>query len=626
MKVFVNPIFFVNISQGREVLYRKSLSNSGVKLWKSLIPLILITTIGAAIRILYLGNTFQSSDNAQLTVKIIVFPGWTWMLLENFGILINVIEELFVHVLSLFRESMTEFWWKLPIALIGTFQIPIVYLFLTKMKCNRRKALLGAALISVLPIHVFQSRFLYGYEILGALFISVAIWKLIDFFKQPSTKKALIASLFLGLYLISHIYIVPFIFVFFMVIFLYSRPQSESPKGKPGNKFGVKTLNFLNILFEGLKVTVVRLVWLFPVLFFPLYIFALARTRSKPTRLGFYLFDHLKGFIANLGLPIFIIFILSLILFLVLQNTRTRESKLLLFCAFIYLAPLLFGTPHKVTVVRGYMTMSCYFIVLFLIVVINKWRWKPAFSLLLLVFIMTLYGTVTVLFDIQPRMDVKIIGERGMIEDPGTKAAAYLIHEYEHPSWEILSINHYIEPPNLFYYFRKVDYSFYDYPYLGEPDDLAMKEFYDLKEEIDVVIANKWQARIIEADDTFGKRIIICGTVYSQERKSYLDELMLLYFKSNINLPISIGSPQLKAIDKKYKDYLKSSEEIPTVLIDQEKRKELNKFFDQKYSFKFSEIFNQNQAYIRKRYDPLVERRKNVLFFRFLPEDFYKRY
>ena len=608
------------------MLYRKSLSNSSVKPWKSLIPLILITTIGAAIRILYLGNTFQSSDNTQLAVKIIVFPGWTWMLLENYGILFNVIEELCVRVLSLFRENLTEFWWKLPIALMGTFQIPIVYLFLKKMKCYRREALLGAALISVLPIHVFQSRYLYGYDILGVLFISIAIWKLKDFYKQPDTKKGLIASLCLGLYLISHIYIVPFIVVFFMIIFLYSRPHSENPKSKPGNKFGMKIMNSANTLFVGLKIILRRLVWLFPVLFFPLYIFALARTQSKPARLGFYFFDHLKGFIANLGLPILIIFILSLILFIVVQNTRTRESKLFLFCAFVYLAPLLFGAPHGVTVARGYMTMSCYFIVLFLVVVTNKWHWKPTFSLLLLVFIMTLYGTVTVLFDIQPRMDVKIIGERGMIEDPGTKAAAYLIHEYEHPSWEILAINQYIEPPNYFYYFGKIDYSFYDYPYLGEPDDLAIKEFYALKEEIDVVVANKWQARIIEADGSFGKRIIICGTVYSQERKSYLDELMLLYFKSNISLPISIGSPQLKAIDKKYKDYLKSSEEIPTVLIDQEKRKELNKFFDQKYSFKFSEIFSEDQAYIRRHYDPLVERRKNAFFFRFLPEDFYKRY
>ena len=120
-----------------------------------------LVCLSASLRFLYLGNPFQSSDNAGLAVDIIAFPGYAWMIQQNYGFIITFYVKLFVGLVSLLGITITEFWWKAPIALIGTLQVPLTFFFLRRLGCSRGWASLGTAFISILPIHVMLSRYLY---------------------------------------------------------------------------------------------------------------------------------------------------------------------------------------------------------------------------------------------------------------------------------------------------------------------------------------------------------------------------------------------------------------------------------------------------------------------------------
>ena len=107
-------------------------------------------------------------------------------------------------------------------------------------------ALLGAAFVSVVPLHVFQSRFLYGHEVVGVFFITLAIWALVNFFSKPSIKGGLISSLFIGLYLISHGYILSFFLCLLYIIFFYM------PSGVKTDIFNNVQKNKKNLIYTAI--------------------------------------------------------------------------------------------------------------------------------------------------------------------------------------------------------------------------------------------------------------------------------------------------------------------------------------------------------------------------------------
>ena len=208
--------------------------------------------------------------------------GYSWIIREYYGVLINVYVKIFTGLLSSFGITITEFWWKAPIAILGSFQAPLTYFFLKRrIGCSDVGALFGAAFISILPIHVFESRYLWGYEVLGVFFVTLAIWRLIDFFEKPTAKSGLLASMFSGLYVISHGYIIPFIPSLLSIILLFA------PSKKSGIVFRFNT---------GMKLCSQYLVWVFPLLFLPLCVYPLRHSLRKPTRLGFYLTRPLSRF------------------------------------------------------------------------------------------------------------------------------------------------------------------------------------------------------------------------------------------------------------------------------------------------------------------------------------------
>lgn len=468
-------------------------------------------------RILFLGNTFQSSDNAELAFKILKNTGYSWIIREYYGALINVYVKSFVGLLSSLGVTITEFWWKAPIATLGSIQAPLTYLFLKRrVGCSNSGALFGAAFVSILPIHVFESRYLWGYEVLGVFFITLAIWRLIDFFEKPTAKSGLLASIFSGFYLISHGYILPFIPTLVAMMFLFA----------PAKNTGV-----VDRFTSGFRLLVKNFVWVFPFLFIPLCIYPIGHALRKPTRLGFYLQEHMPGFVENTGYFLALLLIMGVLVSLFSKSVRSKYALLFSIGGMAYLAPLFFATPPGITSIRGYMLAGTYFLVVSAAVVFDKLVLVPVFrkslmTIIIACYAVTFWGTVESIFGRDQLVDpsgIKI--KRGGIPpDPGSKAAGFLIRKYVKDSEKVLAIHGAVEPPNLFYYFGRLQYSFFDL----SPKQ-AMEHFYRLKHNIDVVVCSEAQASVVEFDESFRRRAVIT----SEDRPT-----MLIYAKAHVEMPV----------------------------------------------------------------------------------------
>jgi len=456
--------------------------------------LLSLVCLALLVRLLYLGNTFQSGDNAALAVNILVNPGYSWMIRGNYGFLINLFVKLFVGLASCLGITITEFWWKAPIALLGTLQVPLSFLFLRRLGCTKVGALGGAAFIAILPIHVMQSRYLWGYEILGVFFSTIALWSLLNFFDHPTIKTGLVASLCSALYMISHGYIIPFIPCLASIAFLFTPSD-----GKGG----------LYKLGTGIRLLTTNLVWLFPLLSLRLYSSSVLHGLRKPTRTGFFLPNHILGFVENIGVPLALCLLVSILMGTVSRKARSKETLLLATWGLSYLAPLFFGTPPGTTIVRGYMLLGTFFLVLCTALVLdklaNEYR-KPIAILISLCFLATLWGTVESVFGRDQWLDpswVKI--ERGGIPpDPGSKAAGYLVRKHVSPAVTTLAIHRAVEPPNLFYYFGRTEHAYYDLTL-----EQSIDRFRQTKDRVDIVICDKDQLPAVEADGSFVERMVI---------------------------------------------------------------------------------------------------------------------
>jgi hypothetical protein len=179
------------------------------------------------------------------------------------------------------------------------------------------------------------------------LFFTLAIWALLDFFRDPTRMSGLKASLFCGLYLISHGYIIPFIPCLIALTFLFADSDEQE-------------LGFLTKPCTGIRLLAREMIWFFPYLFFPLYYYPLLHTFNKAVWLGFFAFDHLPGFIDNIGYPLTLLILFSVASSIAIKKTRLRQTLLFTICGAFYLAPLFFGTPPGITVVRGYMLLGTY--------------------------------------------------------------------------------------------------------------------------------------------------------------------------------------------------------------------------------------------------------------------------
>lgn len=588
-----------------------------------------LVCLSALLRLLCLGNPFQSSENAGLAAEIIAFPGYLWMTQEHYGLLISFYLKFFVGLVSLLGVTITEFWWKAPIALLGILQVPLTYFFLKRMGCRELGSLCGAAFVSVLPLHVFLSRYLWGHEVLGVFFVTLAVWKLIDFLESPTIKTGFVASLFLGLYQISHGYILPFSPCIICIIVLYSPNKREKILSRlvekynkkkillttafscillgimlnkyilermltPGSQITSIRINALIIAMQlilvgwGLYLTIRRpyqliyelitllksswagitllmkkFVWVFPLLFTPLGYYPLRHIlvdRGGIRHLGFHLLSHLPILIRTSGVALVLFFSLAIMVGGFSKAVRSKRNILFITCAILYLTPLFFCVPPTLAVKKGaYLLIGTYFLILYSSCVSDKiaeTHKKLVVFLVWVCFFVTLWGTVESLFGHDQWFDPSYVKqEHGGIIDPGTKACGYLIRKYVHPSAKVLAIHQNIEPPNMFYYFNRINYAWFDLPF-----DKTIDKFLKMKDKVDMVICNEKQKSTVEADGSFHKKIVIFSN-------NCQNRVMLIYAKPEINIP--------------------SGNIVP------KKRIELNRAFDKEYAIGWREIFFQ---------------------------------
>lgn len=481
---------------------------SGSRVRDALPWLLALIAAAALLRLLYLGNTFQSSDNAELAVRILTNDGYAWMLEENYGLLINLLVKLSAGVVSGLGVGLTEFWWKAPVALFGIVQVPVTYAFLRRLGGSREAGLWSAALAAVLPIHVMQSRYLWGYEVLGSLFLTLALWSLVAFFSRPGWKQATLASLASGLYLISHGYILPF---------FLSLPLIAALLGPGGDALGR--------MRNGLGLLVTRLVWVVPLLLFPLYMQSLIHTQER-VDFSFHL-GTVRGFVQNVGIPL--AFLLAASVPAALASPRLRSPAILMLSGVgaLYLAPL-FVFTSQLTVVRGYMLVGTLLLVKSAILAVD--RLDVSFTrrtriLLGVVLALTTWGTVESVFYRDALVDPsRVRVERGGLDlDPGTRTAGYLVRQHVPESSSVLAIHRSVEPPNFFYYFGREEGAYFDLRLERTLDVLA-----DNHPSADLVICEGAQVAAVEALGQFEQRVVIV---------SRGEPRMWLYARPGVPLP-----------------------------------------------------------------------------------------
>jgi hypothetical protein len=477
--------------------------------------LLLITAVGFFLRTFLLGNTFISSDNAELAVRILGKPGFLWMVLEQYGILISLIDKMLVTFFAFVGINVTEFWWKIPVAIVGIMQIPLTFFFMRRLHVSLIGSLITSCIIAILPIHIFQSRYLWGYEVFGVFFLILAFWLLLIFFDNPTKKTGIIAGVFSGVYIISHGFFMPFFPVLVIVIFLFS----------PENGRGI-----INRFVKGLKLYFMNLTWLFLLLFSPLTIRPIIHMLNKKTTFGFYVLDHLPDFIESCGIFIFILILIAIVIHIFDKKSRSKEGVLFLSCGLIYLAPLFLGTPAGITVVKGYFLISIVMLIFFSVIVIDKKISRPSrereflmipISLLLLG---TLWGSVESLYFNDRLIDPSLIKlERGAIYDTGAKAAGYVIRKYIPDTAKVLAMHKKIEEPILYYYFNRKEYAFNDLA-----DDQIAEKLNELKYEVGVVLCSEKQESLVKAAGYFGNR----SAVIVDKKPA-----VIIYSRQNIKLP-----------------------------------------------------------------------------------------
>jgi len=465
--------------------------------------------LGWLAAVMLLGNIFESSDNCELAVKILRNPGYLWMAAEPYGVLINLVVKLFVGTASALGVTVTEFVWKLPVAILGALYVPLAYLFLRRLGATRFGAKCGAAFLAVLPVHVGQSRYLWGYETLGALCVMLAFWALVAFFERPNRRRSVVASVAIALYLISHGYIIPF-FPCLAVLIIAFTPD---PKGGWGRR-----------LLTGCLLMARRFVWVGPLLVSPLCYHSVKHALGKRSRLGFYFFDHLGGFLGNTGLILGLLAALVVLLALADRFLRARATICMALCGGIYLAPLILGVPPDVTVVRGYMLLGTCFWVFCLALALDRLslvRPTAVKAVAIVCFVVTLWSAVETIFGRDQVFDPNLaVIERGDVPpDIGTKAAGYLIRKHLPSRARVLAIHRALEPPNVFYYFGKGPQvkSFSDLPLetrAGTPFDAQRSR--DTREAFarygsgaDVVICEEAQLPYVRASRRFVETIVL---------------------------------------------------------------------------------------------------------------------
>ncbi|MFW5746290.1 MAG: hypothetical protein ACOCWQ_01930 [Nanoarchaeota archaeon] len=408
--------------------------------------------LGAIMRLYRLGTPFASSDNAGLAIQIICNQGWAWMFYTAYGPLINFITKIWAVFMTASGIGLDEFVWRLPVALVGVASIPMAYAFLRSISVSRKGAAAGALVMAVFPLHVFQSRYLWGYEVLGFFFLMLALISLRWYLRSPSLWRGLACSTAFAAYLCSHGYFMPVVLVVAWYLLLFTQDT-----------------------LAALKDLVRHFVWIMPVLAYPFFISSIYHALNKNARFGLFMFAYLDEFGTAFGaaMTLLIGVALAAVIARVVARKEVRPALFLLGAAGVYLLPLFLTGPPGVTVIRGYMLIGGCFLIL-----LAGWhadttgRWW--FAVLAAALIVTSLGTLAAMGhdDAQPE-EMRRIGQyslitsgRGGFEDTGVKALGYLLYRYGVQDAEVLAVHRHLEAPVMRYYIGRRNLSWTDLTHL----------------------------------------------------------------------------------------------------------------------------------------------------------------
>lgn len=174
--------------------------------------LTLILLLALTIRVYKAGGTFPSNDNVDPAITALHILSLDW----NFKTFTarddtNPFARLIIHPLGtshiivtfanaviLFKIlglNVTEFHWILPFLIIGVLNILAVF-FLVRQISTPRAAINSALFLSVLPIHVAQSRTITSPIIIGLLFLTLFTLFIVRYAQKKEMKDALLAGIF----------------------------------------------------------------------------------------------------------------------------------------------------------------------------------------------------------------------------------------------------------------------------------------------------------------------------------------------------------------------------------------------------------------------------------------------
>jgi hypothetical protein len=492
----------------------------------ALLALAGIVALGASMRLYDLGHPFVNADEVRLPWRILLGQGFDGFWTEGRGFLLPYGLLAWSKVLSVFGVPLTERMWTLPVALLGLLHLVLAYYFAVRLGCRRPIALGVALALSILPAHVLLSRYVLGQELVALVFMTIALWALLDFLERPGWFRGLAASAGCGLYLVSHHYIVPF-FPCVLLLFVTVGRREHEARMAAG--------------LRGIATSLKYGVWIFPLAVTPLLIPALNRTMEKPTELGIYLSAMPWATWFNMGAPLLLLASCATVAALLLRRLRSEAVLFFMLAAFIYVAPLYFGAPNDVVGdKREYSTMALYFWILGGGLVFERvYEWAP--RVLWIVLVVLVAGIPRTIEHTQWALRHTDFEIGGIHHDPGTKTAGYLVQEFVPLDLPILCVHPMTTSELCTYYFDR-----------KEPPSAAVgteeqriESFHSYADSVDAVVCGKDLVPLLEASNRFTRKLV----VYADG-----EPRMWVYGTPKIDLPVSRADVEEynERFDRKY--------------------------------------------------------------------------
>lgn len=396
------------------------------------------------------------------------------MLTDKYSPLAVIFTSLSAVLFSILGLRITELAWLLPTILAGAVT-PVAVFLLVKQVSGLAPAIISAMTISLLPIHVMESRLITPAEVMGFLGQVLTLYFLIAYLKQPSRRNALYFGTVLGAYFYTHLKwpgILPVI-VYVAMVWAGTGEESVALKARRASRLLLRpAVWMLPLLALGVLVasSVVAGSRNDVLINGPLGHFL---TRTGGGRLGLYInyyYPYALSFAGGL-----LALLMTAAFFLGLgQVIHLTKVSIFWVWGLCYSLPYWIFIGPKTTLPPTYYSSGlqafAIFTVVWLIVVVGQRlyarRW--IYGLLTLSLTFSLYTVFCTAYSFQSINVFHLRGWQGCYEPSlGMKAAGYWLRNNTSVEAKVFAFNvggGGMEPSNCIYYFNRVVMSLYDSP------------------------------------------------------------------------------------------------------------------------------------------------------------------